>query len=62
MEDEKEGKEKKRTKKKEREKRCMETKQMGGRNDGVPSNVCLILGFSWFLRLGGGAVYRVLFC
>lgn len=50
MVDEKEVKEKK-TKKKEREKRCMETKQMGGKNDGVPSNVCLIIDFLWFLRL-----------
>lgn len=61
MEDEKEVKGKKSTEKKEREKRCMEAKQMGGKNDGVPSNVCLIIDFLWFLRLGGRAVYCVYF-
>lgn len=39
MEDEKEVKEKKRAKKREREKRCMETKQMAGKNDGVTAEV-----------------------
>lgn len=39
MEDAKEVKEKRGQKKKGREKRCMETKWMGGENDGVTSKV-----------------------